>query len=253
MATCCYVGRGKVYLQKHGTGCPTSLVPWTTPKVEVGNTESLTFEISENVIEKKDYTSAAGGVECSFSEVESVTLNMDTSCFKAGNLALALFGSTASVAGGAVTDELHFVQSTDDLVVFDKKYDKDAAVVVTSNPAGTTYVLGTDYILTPNGIKLLSTGTITAGSDLLIDYTSLPYIDIQAVTSPSDFYKVIFDGVNANDGSPLYLEIYKVKFTPSSLDFISDEFATVELEANVTKWDCVNATTTVSAYAKVRI
>jgi len=253
MAQCCYIGRGKVYIQKHGTGCPTTLVPWTTPVIEVGNTESLNFEVSENVIEKKDYTSTAGGVDCSYSEIESVDLTMDTSCFKAQNLALALFGAQSVVAASVVTGEIYTVNSTSDFIAFAKKYDPAVAPVITDNPNTVTYVAGTDYTLTPNGIKIIPGGAIVAAQDIIVNYTSLEYINIEAVVQSSDYYKVIFDGVNAVDNQPLYLEVYKVKFNPSSLSFIADEFATVNLEGKVLKWECKTPSNTISAYAKIRI
>jgi hypothetical protein len=47
-----------------------------------------------------------------------------------------------------------------------------ANIVVTTNPAGTTYVEGTDYSIdmTTGLLTILETGTITEGSDLLVDY-----------------------------------------------------------------------------------
>lgn len=249
---CCYVGRGTVYLQKHDTGCPTTLVPWTTPLIEVGNTENLALEVNQNELEVKNYMNAAGGLDCTFTEIESVDLTIDTKCFKASNLSLALFGYEGTSTAGAVVNELHQANSTTDFIPFNKKYDPTAAVVVTGTGGTPTYVAGTDYVLTPNGIKLIAGGAITAGTDLEIDYTALASTVIQGIIKPTDYYTVVFDGVNAVDNQPLYMKIYKVRFNPTSLTFIGDDIQTVSLDGKVLAWECITSSNTISNYMIVR-
>lgn len=72
---------------------------------------------------------------------------------------------------------------------------KETSVVVTTDPAGTTYVEDTDYEVNYRHglIRFLSTGSISAAENLLIDYEVLP-----------GFYSILFhheEGYNAGSAS----------------------------------------------------
>lgn len=79
-------------------------------------------------------------------------------------------GETGSTA--TITDE-SFTSDHDEWVSLDQKRIDYAGVVVTSDPAGTTYTYGTDYVLdyAEGAIKVLSGGTMADATGFLIDYT----------------------------------------------------------------------------------
>ena len=250
---CCYIGRGQVYLQKHEDSCPTEAAPWDTALLPIGNSSSLELTINENIIEQKSYTSVVGGTECSFSEIESIDLNVTNSCFKIRNLVLALFGNSQDVVSAAVTEEVHRVNAECELIPFKNQYDKTVAPVITDGGM-TTYVAGVDYILKNNGIEILEGTTMTLGEDIEVNYTIAAHSQIEIATIGQDFYRLVFDGVNAADNKPMYFELYKLKFNPvTGLTLISDEFADLPLSAKVLKWPCVAETNSTSQYGIFRL
>ncbi len=238
--SCCYVGRGKVLIQKHEASCPTTAAPWGTALTEVGNTESMAVTVDENTVDVKDFTTSSGGIECSFTDIEGIELAMEIRCISPRNLAIAFGGSESDVSSSAIVDETHRVNDDCEVIIFKELYDTSIAPVVTDVGGATTYVAGTDYDLTPNGLQVNAAGSIATAADIEIDYTSKAHVDIEGLVSSQDFYRVVLDGVNAHDGLPMRMELHKVRFKPAGgFDFIGEDFSTLSLTGEVLKWDCI--------------
>ena len=137
-----------------------------------------------------------------------------------------------NVPGGAVTDE-------EIISVWDKSVPL-AAENVTGVIVGddaiptTTYVLDTDYTLDArNGsIKALSTGAITDGQTLFVDYTGGPITGtkIRGGLIEKIGVAILFDGINDVDGTPIKIKAPRVDLAPSGeTDFMADEFLQLEL------------------------
>lgn len=90
---------------------------------------------------------------------------------------ILLFGSgttTQTQTGSSITTELHNAPVLLDRSIFTVE-SNISSLVVTGNAGSPTYVLDTDYELvnaTTGEIKILSTGSITTGLALELDYTS---------------------------------------------------------------------------------
>lgn len=83
--------------------------------------------------------------------------------------------------------------------------DTGQLVELTTNPAGTTYAIGTDYTVSAGGVTLLTAGNITAGQSLLFSYvnadqvarTSLPiYVPGGATVTSNPAGQGFVDGVD---------------------------------------------------------
>lgn len=232
-----YVGKGKVHLDKRF----------------LGNVSVLDFTINEENIELTDYTSAGGGNYNSLRRIDSVEMSMTMHDLSADNLAVALFGSTSSVATSTITDESITAGTVlDTLIRTANVIDIDQTVVVTSDPAGTTYVEGTDYELSAAGITPILTGGISASDPLLIDYEVKPNDVVQALTTSAQEFELIFDGLNeAQSGSPVLITVYRAKFGGAQgLSMIGDEFAEIALTGDVLK-DTSITSTSLSQYLKI--
>lgn len=240
-----YIGSGKIYLKVNGASAGL---------VHVGNCSSLKFNITADKKKLKDFTKPGGGTYNSVTRIEAVEAAMSVHDFSAENLAIALYGTASAIAAGAITDE--------SLVgcykgAFNKTLypiDTTVAPVVTSSPAGTTYVEGTDYTVTEAGFEWLSGATFTDGATLLVDYTKKAGNAVEALIQSAQEYQMVFAGLNeARSGKAVSVEAYRVKFDPAqNLDLIGDDFGVLELVGEVLK-DTTKNGTTLSQYFKAQV
>ena len=105
-----------------------------------------------------------------------------------------------------------------------------SATVLTSKPAGTNYVLGTDYtvvnarlgLIMPVPGSSLATAIAAAdpnvGLDCFIDYTPATIAGAQLAggAQPSITGEILFDGKNRESGKPIVVEVPSAVITPSS-------------------------------------
>lgn len=218
MADKSFIGKGIVYLNGR----------------DVGNCIALTLGVTEEQIELKNYRTASGGNYNSLTRIDSVEVSMTISDFNVENLALGLFGSTSAVTAAEVAAESIAAPASlvgNPLVTTANVIDTEETVTVTSDPAGTTFSGTTDYTVTPAGIKILSTGTITANQDLLITYTKKPVDVLQALTTSAGEYELVFDGLNeAQSGTPYVVKIHRFKAGPAAeIALIGDEFGELQI------------------------
>lgn len=203
--------------------------------VRLGNCSKLTFSIEEEKKELQDYENAGGGLLDSVSRIKSVGISLECSNFSKENLALALRGTAATIAGTPIDDEAHTAK-IGGYVVFSHIPNPAVAPVVTDATGAIIYD-DDDYAVTRSGIEILAGSTIVDGATILISYTPLAQVDIAALTSAGDAIRLVFDGLNeARSGKPVQVEAYRVKFSPAkTMDWIADEFGKLPLEADVLK------------------
>lgn len=217
-----YIGKGKIYLDGRF----------------IGNVSELTFSVNEEKKELPDYTSPGGGTYNSLRRITGVEMSIKAHDLSPENLAMALFGSTSAVTASAVTDEVITSNATlDTLVKTANVIDTAIAPVVTGSGGTPTYVVDTDYTVSPAGIIPLSSGAITAALALLIDYTKKAVNVIEALTTTAQEYDVLFDGLNeAQSGNLVVINAYRGKFgAAQGLGFIGDDFAEIQLTGDVLK------------------
>jgi len=246
MTTCCFKGRGKIWLRKQITGCGTNPNPW----FHIGN--ASLFQINNTTTEStvKDYTSKIGGIACSSVEIDQVNLNMTINCLNARNFALALNaeGDIGNIPAGTITDEGYTVIEEGEFIPASFMPTDDVNLVVTG-PAGVpVYVKDTDYRVTGNGIELIKIadgGSIGVGQVLEIDFNYVQQTLLDLIQAASVEYEVFLDGFNIGAAipEPFGVNLFRVRFGPASnVGFISDDFAVLEVTGKVMQDEChINA------------
>lgn len=176
------LGRGKVFFSafKAGTTNPEGFR-------YIGNTPELNLTIET---EDLDHFSSDEGIREKDDSVPLETTRqgtMITDNIDPANMAYFFFGSSSALAivGATVTDEaLTDVKKgygyhlgitnarPEGATNLTPMTPGTANIILTTNPAGTTYVEGTDYTIDMRRgyLEILAGGTIVEGADLLVDY-----------------------------------------------------------------------------------
>lgn len=236
-----YIGSGKVYLREIGGAAGL---------IEVGNCSALSFGVTEETKELKDYTQPGGGTYNEVRRVSAVEASMTLHDLSADNLARALYGSTSATVTGAVTDESHAGVDPGDFVPTD--FLPSAITAVKLGVA--TLVENTDYEVRPGGIYAIAGGAIVAASTILITYTKADADVVQALTSSGQEYELVFDGLNeARSGKRTRVRAWRVKIgAAQSIGLIGDEYAALEIAGKLLK-DTTKTGAGISQYFKVEI
>lgn len=208
---------------------------------DLGNCPSFSVQPA---IETLDHYSSREGlrekdksVNISVSNTARFTLDE----YSAENLALAVLGTeptTVSQGSGSVTDE-DVTSAHDKWVDLNYRNIAQAGFVVNDDGGGGSYTEGTDYEVNRKRgmLKVLSTGSIADGVSLDVDYTysSETWNKITAVTSTDLEGSLLFIG-DPEEGVAYEMEVWKGKLRiAGELNFISDDWATMEFEFEIEK------------------
>lgn len=208
-----FSGQGPMFLGLYSDGLSGLVFYGDVSQIESPPNVSRT-KIKENVSGQR-LTGA------SFKNNTDYPINITMKSVKPEHLALAIGGDITAKAASSVTDE-----------AITGRHDKFAKIanlgisniVVTDSTGVTTYTAGTDYVVyAPEGmIEILSTGAITDGESLLIDYDYVAQHHVKA--NPKDEDLILFcPTINrANSGKRGRLTMYKINLDPSSLAAIID-------------------------------
>lgn len=220
------ISKGKTYLQG-ADGL----------RIFLGNLPKLqaTHELETKTL--PDYTSAGGGNYDTLERIKSVKLSYEMTDFNADNLKIALRGVAKTIAAGTVADEPH-VARVGEYVPTDNIYISN--VIVESFTGSTTYVNGTDYLVTSNGIYIPTGSTIPApigtANNIKVSYDYGAATRIEAAVNSAKEYKLVFEGVNEVDGKPRRVVVHRFKSgMAKDLDFIGDDFGKLAVEGEVLK------------------
>jgi hypothetical protein len=223
-----YIGKGKVFLAK-----------LNDEKLRyVGNCDKVELSFSEETKELKDFSQAGGGVVNSVSRIDKVEIALNLFDYSPINLAMAMYGEASTFAGGNVVGEAH-MGFKDHLIRLEHSHIRHVAVSDVNSDV--VYQEGKDYEVLSSGILITEKGRIADSTALIINYQYVSTDIIQALVNSGGEYHFLFDGLNeAQSGKKVVLDIYRVKFTPtSSLSFIGDDFGSLELKgialADITK------------------
>jgi len=174
-----------------------------------------------------------GGEYVKKSRIASIGFTATIHDYSAATLARLLSGDASSVASSVVSDE-SMTSSSGKLVATALVIDTDVSPVVTSDPAGTTYVEGTDYIVSAAGIRTLSAGSISDATPLLVSYTSYASGKVEMATTIAADVAIIFDGWNDQENVPVVGEFYKVSLRgDGGLPLISEEYGAATLAGSM--------------------
>ena len=151
------------------------------------------------------------------------------------NLALAMYGSSAVGAAGAVVDEpvIGYVGGSTPLAFISIT----TVSAVKSASGVVTYVRDTDYsINTKHGtLTVLRGGAIQDKQPLLVSYAYAAYEKIDGFTVAPPLLWLRFEGVNmARDASPVVVDIFKVRMEPiDAISLIGEDLTSINLKGRV--------------------
>lgn len=236
-----YLGSGKIYLREIGA---------ISGFLEVGNASALSFAVTEETKELKDFTQPGGGTYNEVKRISAVEMQATMHDLSPQNLARALYGSTAAATTTAVVDEPHADVQKGAFVPTAKM----PATITAVKVGAVVKVENTDFEVRPGGIFILESGTIADGDDVLISYTPAAADVVQALTSSGKEYELLFDGLNeARSGKKTRVTAYRVKVGAlANLGLIGEEYAAMEVTGKLLK-DSSKTGAGVSQYFKVEI
>ncbi len=237
-----YLGSGQVYARIAGSAAAL---------LAIGNCSMLEPTVKEDKQTLKDYTKPGGGTYASVSRIDTVSIKLKLHDLNPTNVARAIFGSEAVVAGAAVIDEVGTAYKGG---LMPLAHVNPTAVVVTNSAATTTYVVGVDYEVKGGGLLILETGTITNAQSLKVDYSFAEYTKVEAMTTGAVVLELHFEGLNeADSGKPVVLDVYRAQLSPTkALSLLGDKFSDLDVEAEVLK-DPSKTGTGISQYMRVKM
>ncbi len=221
--------QGKVYLGTRLAGGKPGELKWVgdAPKCEVTlqvDSEQRTESYSGNRL-----TSAR--LQKSKEATIALTLNWATP----DNLALGLYGSMATVAGGSVTGELLPTDLQADSVVSLDHGDVSALVITDSDGTPAPLAAGTNYAIdSAKGglVRIIDPTGFTQPFKAAYSYGGS--VDVAMFTAQPPERYLLLDGVNTLDKSRVIMRLYRVQFDPTSnLPLINDSFGQLELSGAV--------------------
>lgn len=239
-----YIGSGKIYLRELGAG--------SKGLIEVGNASALSFSVSEEVKELKDFTNPGGGTYNEVRRIDAVEVSMTLHDLNPENLSRALYGNTTAIASATVTDEAHgdiFIGALIPTVFL-------ASAITAVKKGATTLTEGVDYDVRPGGIipRTAAPNSLADGDDITITYTKAAADVVQAITDSGKEYEMLFDGLNeARSGKRTRVRVPRVKVgAAADLGLIGDEYAALEVTGKILK-DLSITGAGLSQYIKVDI
>lgn len=205
---------------------------------DIGNTTKATIAHSfkEATIPNGQ---GGGGNDDKMIRVESIKVSLSVRRASVELLAIALGGTVADIAAGAVTDEAHTVVNPGELIMFNQLQDLGQALTVMPDGGGAALVEGTDYIRKRSGIIPIVGGALAASDEFTVDYTKTPHLRIQALLNTATERAFLFDGYNEKDNKPWVEKLHRVAWSPAAnLELVGGgEFASFDIEGEALAWE----------------
>lgn len=237
-----YIGKGVVYIKNRASGGFRFLA----------NVESLTnsFETEEKSIPNN--TTAGGGKWDSLTRITGAKASASMYDLSAENLSLATNGTVSAVTAGTIVDEALTATALGEIVPTLNIIDTAVAPVVKNTAGTTTYIVNTDYTVSPAGITPVVGGTMVAATGFKVSYTKKAASVVEMLTAAAGEYTIMIDGLNeANSGKAVRLTLHRCKpAATSEISWIGDDFATLPVELEMLP-DAAIVAAGKSKYAKV--
>jgi len=217
--------------------------------IENPTTFEITLEYQD--ISLPNLGTPGGGEYDKKSRISTIGFSATIHDFSAATLARLLSGTASSVASSVISDE-SMTSRIGKLVITAEVIDTAVSPVVTSDPAGTTYIEGTDYVVSSAGIRTLTGGAISDATAILVSYTSYASGKVEMATSIASDVAVIFDGWNDQENVPIVGEFYKVSIRgDGGLPLISEEYGAATIQGSMLR--DTTKTGGVSQYGKLMV
>lgn len=192
----------------------------------LGVAPSIQIQLETNTVDHFESESGNRVQDGRLPLTKTATLSMTLDHWTSENLALALYGTSAIIAGSTVTGEVLPSDLADG--DFARLANQDVSSVVVTDSAGSpaTLTLGTHYEITSakhGTIKLLGVSGLT--QPFKVDYSFAGGVNLAIFDSAPLELWLMVDGVNtAEANAPVKAELYKVIFDPvSSIEFKHNE------------------------------
>ena len=219
-----FIGAGSVHIQPYDKSAP--LLP-------MGNISEFAFSFEEEKKEQKNFL-GGGGLRNVVSRISGITGSIKAHDFTPANIALALQASLETVGAIAITGEELTAHGVDGELIPFKHIPDLTQTITVKDSTDAVLVLGTDYVLTKSGIRILD-GTGIGSETLTVDYTPKAANAIQALVQSGKEFTLFMEGLNeAQEGRPFTIRVHRAKFSPvQNLGFISDDFAEIALAMDI--------------------
>jgi hypothetical protein len=217
---------------------------------DLGNVPALRLSLETDVVEHTEATSGSRLTDFRLSRQNRARVTMTLENFNKDNLAFLLNGTTVTLAGASITNEVFtptgIVSGQLPLDFYLKNSNLSALTSITDSagsPASLTEGASADFTkdLASGRITLRSVGSYT--QPFKANYTYGAGTIVTAFTSGVKERALIFEGLNtANSNKKVRVEIYRVIFDPvQNFDLINDELAQFEIEGTAL-YDTTRAT-----------
>lgn len=221
-----FIGTGRIFLAQYSDSAVFESRKFSFLE------NSSAFEISNSDDPKSlmSYTSAAGGIDAKVDRIKEASGKIDLRHLSAANLATALWGATNTLNTTPITGESGYKIVPNMFLPTKRLINTSVAPVVKK---GATTILTADYTVSAGGILIsstITTGSVSSGDAITIDYTPQASADVQSLLSAAPDVSIIFEGINAVDGKYNIVKIWKAKLgAAQNLSLIGDDFATLSL------------------------
>lgn len=221
--------QGKIYLAERGAdGRPINPV-W------VGNAPTCTLALTSETTTKTESFTGNRLPYGRLNRAKTATLNLVLDEWSRDNLALGLYAKVFDTVAGAVTDEVVPEDIAEgDVIQLDHRFISNLAITDnTTEPV-------------PHEIESSSGGLVVIGDltglaspyKAAYSYAAKESYSIFATNAPERF--LILDGINTEDGSRAYMELYRCSFDPiSDLGLIHEEYGQLTMTGS-TLYDPLN-------------
>lgn len=233
MAEIYFSGQGIVYGSSRATdGSITTFR-------DFGNVPSLRLSLETDTLEHKESRTGQRLTDLRLTQERRANISMTVENFSKENLMMLLYGTSSTVSGATVTNEV-FPNSPalavgDMVSLAHTLIDPNAAfTIVDSAGSPLTLTNGTHYKVDKSG-GIVTMLAVPGTQPYKATYTYLAE-DVVPMFRQAPVERFLrFVGLNtANSDKPVIVELYRVIFDPAgNIDLINDEFAQFELEGSV--------------------
>lgn len=224
------LGRGLVYFDAGDTGVERSL----------GHTVNFAMNVSSETVKHENLSEPLIIIDKTIPAMAEASFSFTLDEANDQNLSLLFLGGVEIRNQEAKTDSVFAITDVEKGVFYRIGENKNITVSsVESNPAGTIYVLGTDYKIESGTGRVYITkdSTIPVGSDIDVTY-SCPALDVDNIVAMSDLVKngrFRFIG-NPASGIAYDVNIYDVYLVPAGeLPLIGKSWATMSFTGTINK------------------
>jgi hypothetical protein len=219
------LGQGKIFFDLIN---PTTKRPMDKARF-VGNVPEDGFVLTPTVqkVEHMESQTGKNRKDIVLYPGQSLQLTVRMENVDVENLAQAIFGTSATIAQGTVTNEIHTAHRGYSFFLNRPNLTSFTSITPTA-------VLGTDYNvnLKTGEVFIPENSSIADASEVQCSYIAGAINRISGYTATNTELWVRFNGVNMADKlTPIVAEVFKVSFNPASaLDFIKNAFPGTQLE-----------------------